>query len=251
MVPKRGPSDIQSSIQQRTAEHTIPHLGGSDMRRASIYLITAVVLGGAGLSPSPAGEGAWVKIFNGKNLEGWEQRNGDATYRVDEGAIVGTTGMGNANSFLCTKKEYGDFELKFEVKLVHDELNSGVQIRSKSKGNTKDGRVHGPQVEIAADGKSGYIYGEALDTGWITTAPGKKDPEPTKAFKNGAWNKFHVKAAGKHLQTWINGEKIVDFMDEKSGMNSGFIGLQVHAIPKGKGPYEVRWKNLEIKELTK
>ena len=32
---------------------------------------------------------------------------------------------------------------------------------------------------------------------------------------------------------------------------SGFIGLQVHSIKKGTGPYEVRWRNIRIKELNK
>ena len=65
--------------------------------------------------------------------------------------IISRTGKGKNNSFLCTKKTYSDFELKFEVKL-DDLLNSGVQIRSKSTGDTKRRpRPHIPQVEIAAN----------------------------------------------------------------------------------------------------
>src|SRR6478609_3730106 len=74
----------------------------------------------------------WKPLFNGKNLDGWVQHNGTATYRVEGDSIVGKTSEGSPNSFLCTVKDYGDFELKFEVK-VDDELNSGVQIRSQSK----------------------------------------------------------------------------------------------------------------------
>ena len=79
----------------------------------------------------------------------------------------------------------------------------------------------------------------------------RKRPREDHVFKSSEWNKFHVKAVGKHIQTWINGQKVSDFMDEKSGMASGFIGLQVHAIPAGTGPYEVRWKDLVIKDLSK
>ena len=64
-------------------------------------------------------------------MNGWTQKNGTATYRVEDGTIVGKTNEGSPNSFLCTDKDYSDFELTFEVK-VDDELNSGVQIRSKS-----------------------------------------------------------------------------------------------------------------------
>ncbi|MGB0143523.1 MAG: 3-keto-disaccharide hydrolase, partial [Akkermansiaceae bacterium] len=94
------------------------------------------------LIPNPvladAGEG-WNELFNGKNLEGWTQRNGTATYRIEGNAIVGKTMDGSPNSFLCTDKLYGDFELTFEVK-VDNRLNSGVQIRSQTKGGPK-GRV--------------------------------------------------------------------------------------------------------------
>ena len=54
----------------------------------------------------------WVKLFDGKTLEGWTQKNGTATYRVKDGTIVGKTSEGSPNSFLCSNKEYGDFELE-------------------------------------------------------------------------------------------------------------------------------------------
>ena len=103
-----------------------------------------------------------------------DPKNGSASYRIEKGTIVGKTMEGSPNSFLCTDKLYGDFELQFEVKLINDELNSGVQIRSqtkelndkeKSRGD-KFGRVNGPQVEIEATkekgAESGYVYGEAI-----------------------------------------------------------------------------------------
>jgi hypothetical protein len=188
----------------------------------------------------------WVDLFDGKTLNGWEQRNGTATYRALDGCVVGKTAEGSPNSFLCTVKEYGDFELQFEVK-VDDRLNSGVQIRSKSKGDTKEGRVHGPQVEIATNGTAGYIYGEALDTGWLTRD--MNDDKAKAAFKKGEWNKFLVRAKGRQIQTWINEVPVANLTEDKTGMLTGFIGLQVHGIPKGTGPYEVRWRNIRIKEL--
>src|SRR5581483_10190126 len=127
---------------------------------------------------------------------------------------------------------------------VDDALNSGVQIRSKTKGGTKDGRVHGPQVEIATDGNAGRVWGEALTTGWLDR---NTDLAKTKTvFKKGEWNKFHVVAKGKSIKTWINDTPIADFTEDKTGMMSGFIGLQVHGIKKGTGPYEVRWRNIVI-----
>src|SRR5262245_32297809 len=193
------------------------------------------------------GEG-WVKLFDGKTLDGWEQRNGTAKYRVEDGCIVGRTSEGSPNSFLCTTRDYSDFELRFEVK-VDDELNSGVQFRSRTKDNKKSERVHGPQVEISVDGNAGRVYGEALPTGWLD-----RDTDVSKtrsAFKKGEWNRYRVVAKGKSIKTWINGTPVADFTDERSNLPSGFIGLQVHGIPKGKGPYEVRWRNIYLRDLTK
>jgi len=200
-------------------------------------------------------EGGWKSLFDGKTLEGWIQKNGTATYRVEDGTIVGQTTEGSPNSFLCSKKEYGDFELEFEVK-VDNHLNSGVQIRSQTKEPNDPekgifGRVNGPQVEIEASGaggaEAGYVYGEATGRGWLTP---KQRLKPHKHFKDGQWNHFRVVAEGPRIQTWINGEPIEDLTDEAIYKThpAGFIGLQVHGIGKGTGPYEVSWRNLRIKE---
>ena len=98
------------------------------------------------LAAGTATAGEWTSLFNGKDLTGWSQKNGTATYKVEDGAIVGTTAKNSPNSFLCTEKDYGNFKLEFEVFLVDEDLNSGVQIRSQTKDGTPEGRVNGPQV---------------------------------------------------------------------------------------------------------
>lgn len=203
-------------------------------------------------SPVKADE-EWVSLFDGKTLNGWQQKNGTAKYVVKNGTIHGTTNEGSPNSFLCSEKDYGNFELEFEVK-VHDRLNSGVQIRSKTKelpknSDGKFGRVYGPQVEIEAGvAESGYVYGEATGRGWLTP---KERLKPHPHFKNGKWNKYRIVANGPRIQTWINGEMIEDLTDEAiyETHPKGFIGLQVHSIGKGQGPYDVAWKNIRIKVL--
>tara|TARA_B100000579_G_scaffold94014_1_gene74296 strand:- start:1738 stop:2385 length:648 start_codon:yes stop_codon:yes gene_type:complete len=191
----------------------------------------------------------YTPIFDGKTLNGWTQRNGTATYRVENNAIVGKTKEGSPNSFLCTDKLYSNFDLKFEVK-VDNGLNSGVQIRSQTKDGPK-GRVNGPQVEIEMSGtngaESGYIYGEAAG-GWMTPKDKRK---PHKHFKDGEWNTYRVVAKDAHIQVWINGVQISDLVDKEKLKShpKGFIGLQVHGIRKGSGPFEVSWRNLGIIEL--
>lgn len=201
-------------------------------------------------SQSHAQAPGFVELFNGKDLAGWTQRNGTATYEVKDGTIIGTTSEGSPNSFLCTNELYGDFELMFEVK-VDNQLNSGVQIRSQTKGGPQ-GRVNGPQVEIEASGskgaESGYLYGEAAG-GWMTPQDQRK---PHKHFKDGEWNRYHVVAVGPTIQTWINGVEISNLTDAQKFKThpKGFIGLQVHGIGKGKGPFSVAWRNIRIRDLS-
>lgn len=190
----------------------------------------------------------FVDLFNGSNLDGWTQRNGTATYRVDNHQIVGRTTEGSPNSFLCSNQLYGDFELKFDVK-VDSALNSGVQIRSQSIGDQPSGRVNGPQVEISTDKMAGYIYGEAAG-GWMTP---EEDRKPHDNFKDGEWNSYQIVAVGASIQVWLNGQPISDLIHQErfESHPKGFIGLQVHGIGSGQGPYEVRWRNLKIRDLSK
>jgi hypothetical protein len=223
------------------------------MRRAALgsgMLLALVMMAGEGR----AAEG-WVALFDGETLDGWVQRNGTATYRVEDGTIVGRTSKGSPNSFLTTTQELGDFELEFEVR-VDDALNSGVQIRSRTReratgegANERVGRVVGPQVEITAGpGLAGYVYGEAMGRGWLTS---EARLVPHAYFRNGGWNRYRIVAKGPRIRTWINGQPIEDLTDAVTYEShpAGFIGLQVHSIERGRGPYEVAWRGLRLRAL--
>ena len=155
--------------------------------------------------------------------------------------------MDHNQQFIDSNKDYGDFELEFEVK-CHDNLNSGVQIRSQTK-DTPMGRVNGPQVEIEkSPGQAGLVYGEAAG-GWMTPADKRK---PHKHFKDGEWNKYRVLAEGARIQTWINDQQISDLVDKEKLKThpKGFIGLQVHGVGN-RGPFDVAWRNLKIRVIKK
>ena len=210
--------------------------------------------------PAGQSEDGWVNLFNGKDLDGWVQRGGKAQYKVEDGQIVGSTVPNTGNSFLCTKRDYGDFVLELEFK-VDPNLNSGVQIRShvydhdttvEWKGKTikiDAGRVHGYQVEIDPDVKrgrmwTGGIYDEGR-RGWLADL---EHNEPArKAFKPGEWNQFHIECRGDSIKTRLNGVAAADLKDALTP--TGFIGLQVHAVGKREEPLEVRFRNLRIKEV--
>jgi hypothetical protein len=211
----------------------------------------------------------WVKLFDGKTLNGFVQRGGEAKYSVEDGCVVGRTILGTGNSFLCTEMDYGDFILELEFK-VDPKLNSGVQIRSQCfdhETEAKDanskvylnqkgkpavipaGRVHGYQVEIDPTPRSysGGIYDEAR-RGWLQDL--SENEKARNAFKPEKWNQLRVEAKGDSIKTWING---VPAADVKDGLTpKGFIALQVHGVgnDKSKENIEVRWRKIRLKELT-
>ena len=204
----------------------------------------ALLLASLSLATAPAADAPWVTLFNGKDLTGWAQKNGLAKYEVRDGAIVGMSVPNSPNSFLCTTRDYADFELEFQVK-VDKELNSGVQIRSASTPAYQNGRVHGYQVEIAVGGFSGGIYDEARRGKFLNAV------QPTDAIKallkEKEWNSYRIVCLGDHLQVWVNGTQVTDLHDSMT--QSGFIGLQVHAVGDRKEPLYVSWRNLRLREL--
>jgi hypothetical protein len=197
---------------------------------------------------------ASVPLMDGKTLNGWEQKGGEATYAAEDGVIVGRTVPNTPNSFLCTKKHFSDFILEYEFK-CDDRLNSGVQIRSNSLPEYKNGQVHGYQVEIDPNKPermwAGGIYDEGR-RGWLYPGAGGGDAEKFSAqgmriYKKDAWNQVRVEAIGTAIKTWLNGEQRADLEDDMT--RSGFIGLQVHGVGKRKDPLEVRWRKLRIQEV--
>ena len=185
----------------------------------------------------------WEPLFNGKNLSGWKKLNGKAEYKVVDGAIVGISKMGTPNTFLATKKTYGDFILEFDFK-VDDGLNSGVQLRSESKKDYQKGRVHGYQFEIDPSKRawSGGIYDEARRN-WHY--PLTQNPAAKSAFKNNESNKARIEAIGNSIATWINGVPCANIWDDMTP--AGFIALQVHAIGNAADEGKtVSWKNIRI-----
>ncbi|WP_285008349.1 3-keto-disaccharide hydrolase [Pedobacter faecalis] len=211
------------------------------MKKRQLVMV-AMMLAGS-LSAVHAQDGKWQKLFNGKDLNGWKQLNGKAKYQVVKGEIVGTTVSNEPNSFLATEKEYGDFILELEL-LADNSMNSGIQVRSLSKADYQNGRVHGYQVEIdPSDRKwSGGIYDEGR-RGWLY--PMDINPAGQAAFKKGQWNKYRIECIGSSIRTWVNGIPAASLVDNMT--LSGFIALQVHSIGKSEVPgKQIKWRNIRI-----
>ncbi|MGV3766522.1 MAG: 3-keto-disaccharide hydrolase [Chitinophagaceae bacterium] len=204
-------------------------------------LVAAVFLGGA--AGSQAQNAAFTPLFNGKDLSGWKQLGGKAQYVVESGTITGITVAKTPNSFLVTEKEYGDFILELDM-WMDSAANSGIQVRSLSKPDYLDGRVHGYQVEVdpSERGWSGGVYDESR-RGWLY--PMELNPSSKKLFKLGAWNHYRIEFVGNTLRTFLNGKPAAYVIDDAN--SKGFIALQVHSIGNEKeAGRKIRWKNVRI-----
>ncbi len=186
----------------------------------------------------------WEMLFNGKDLDNFVQLNGNASYEIKDGELVGTSKLNTPNSFMASKEKYADFILEFDV-FVENGLNSGVQFRSISSPDIMDGRVHGYQCEIETSSRkwAGGVYDEARN-GWLY--PLSRNPKGRNAFIPGQWNHYRIEAIGNEIRTWVNGIQCANLVDDTTA--EGFIAFQVHSIHdeslEGK---IVKWKNIKIK----
>lgn len=191
-----------------------------------------------------AKEEGWTSLFNGKDLSGWKQLNGEAKFEVEDEMIVGTTVANTPNSFLATEKDYSDFIFEVDLLLTED-MNSGIQFRSLSTDDYRDGRVHGYQAEVDPSPRawSGGVFDEAR-RGWLY--PVELNPEAQSAFKMGEWNTYRIECIGNNIRTWVNGVAVSHLIDDMT--NEGFIALQVHSIPNPENAgHQIKWKNIRIK----
>ena len=227
-------------------------------------------------SASEPSSGEWINLFDGSSLDGWVQMNGAHRFTVEDGAIVGRTVESSAsmNSFLCTTKEFDDFELELET-AIDPITNSGIQIRSTVRAlqttgrgfESAAGRVNGPQVEIRryykGEPATGLLYGEAMGTNWLSSQ--QKIDTGHHYFIDEGWNKIRIVARGPRIQTWVNGNLVEDLVNDDvyKTHSKGFIGLQIHGLGERevglhpefgiitKQPLTIKWRNLKLRPLPK
>ena len=171
-----------------------------------------------------------ARLFDGETLAGW--RFAGDVWTVEEGEIVGRGAL-ERNSFLVSELEVRDFRLEFEVRLVGESGNSGVQFRSRAQS---DGDVAGYQADIGPGwwGKLYEEHGRAVL--W------DKSGEPH--VKPGEWNRYEIEARGSRIVTRIDGATCVD-LDDPAGARAGVLALQLHSGPAT----EVRFRKLKLSVL--
>ena len=224
--------------------------------------------GGMTLLDDRLAEDGFLRIFNGRDLAGWE--GNPKLWSVKDGAITGQTTAENpasGNTFLIwTNGTVADFELRCSFKLVPGDskgfANSGIQYRSKVV-DPANWVVGGYQADMEAGPTyTGILYEERFRG--IMAQRGEKvvwDKDNKKqvvgsvgdaaaieaSIKKGDWNDYVIIAKGNHLQQFVNGHQTIDVTDEceaKRAMN-GILALQLHAGP----PMMAQFRNIRIKKL--
>jgi hypothetical protein len=205
----------------------------------SVAILAAMVAGHVGQTQKPG-----VSLFDGKTFTGWE---GDTqkTWRIRDGAIVGgsLTESVPRNDFLCTTREYANFVLRLKFKLVGTEgfVNAGVQFRSKRLTDPAH-EMTGYQADLGAK-----YWGSLYDESRRNKTLAQPDAALVmKLVKLDDWNDYEIRAEGRRIRLFINGQQTVDYTEpDETIPQSGLIGLQIH----GGGKAEVSYKDITIEVL--
>ncbi len=222
--------------------------------RMLLTIVPAALLLMAASAPVPAADNVppegFTALFNGKDLTGWKGLVGDPRsrarmtpqqladaqkkadevmrqhWKVEDGALV-FDGKGQS---LCTAKDYGDFEMYVDWKIL-PKGDSGIYLRGS------------PQVQIWENPVgSGGLYNNQKNP----SKPLKVADKPV-----GEWNTFYIKMVGDRVTVKLNGELVVDnvvmenyWERDKPIYPTGQIELQNHG--------NTLWfKNIYIRELPR
>ena len=186
-----------------------------------------------------------LSLFNGKDFTGWIVTKPNL-WRVENKEIIGSfQGTLKRNNFLISKHTIKNFHLTFEVKLVNNKGNSGVQFWSIPHG--KDS-VEGYQADIGPKwwGKLYHEHGKRKG-GHEGRILSKKNGE--KYVKKNGWNKYEIIAVGNKIQTKINGKLCANYIEKnkKIGRSHGQIALQLHS---GKSGMQIHFRNFKLNQTN-
>lgn len=174
-------------------------------------------------------------LFDGKTLDGW-RAEGNASWSIEEGAIVGRQGPDRAAGDLFTEQQWSDFELEAEW-WMHWPGNSGIWFRRSA-----------PRTGYQADfidqpSHPGVLSGSLYCMGKAFIAENRD----AGTVNRDGWNTIRIRAAGDRITITQNGTDIVDIRDD-TFPGPGSIGIQIHAGDQFDG-MEVRVKGLRITKL--
>ncbi len=179
-------------------------------------------------------------LYDGKTFNGWHGNR--EIFRIEDGEIVAgsLTEKVKQNEFLRSDKEYEDFELILEFKLLGEKTNAGVQIRTAEIPD--DHEVSGFQADLGT-GYWGCLYDESRRRKILAGPPKEIRDLPVRMND---WNTYRIRCEGPRIQLWINGVQTVDYVEQDPQIPlKGIIALQIH----GNLVNQVHYRNVRLREL--
>ena len=142
--------------------------------------------------------GKSIKIFNGKNLNGWEALNPKAKmgWSVEDGVLMNRTHDEKGKSIgactnIRTKQEFEDFNLTFETRTL-EKSNSGVYLRG----------IYEVQVFES--------YGKPVSSHNMGAVYGRVIPPVAVEKPIGEWQTMDITLVDRHVTVILNGQTIID-----------------------------------------
>jgi Domain of Unknown Function (DUF1080) len=206
----------------------------------AVILVNAPLSAGKGEGtpdvPPRKGTSETIRLFDGKDLQGWEGH--EKLWSVKDGVIVGkNTEPVKVSTYLLTKRKFTDFRLLATVKLVESEMHSGIAFWGRNAPEHGDRYTYAGHLVMFPSGWGMYdLFGRnGLP---VNGGPAKK------VGKQHDWNQLEILAQGNRVRVAVNGSPVVDWRDpEPKRIQEGPIGLQLHA---NNMPQEVHFKDLVL-----
>jgi hypothetical protein len=189
--------------------------------------------------PPRQGKSETLKLFNGKNLEGWEGH--PHLWSVQDGVIVAKNQEPiKVSTYLVTKRKFSDFRLMATVKLVDGgpkDMHSGIALWGRLAPEKGDKYTYLGHLVMFPSGWGMYDLhrrgGLPVDGGPARKVGKQKD-----------WNELEILAQGNRIRLAVNGTQVVDWRDPKPDLiMEGPIGLQLHS---NNVPQEIHFKDLVL-----
>jgi hypothetical protein len=188
----------------------------SPFMRYPILLLGAFALGGGSaalaqdaappvntLTPAERSVG-WKLLFDGQTTKGWR---GYQKKAVPSGWVVedGTLARVAATGDLITQKQFQDFELTLEWK-ISEGGNSGIMYRVTEGGEAT--YESGPEMQVLDDARHPDGRSRLTSAG----AAYGLYPSPAGIVRPaGEWNAVRIVVRGRHVEHWLNGQKVVEY----------------------------------------
>src|SRR5712692_8808070 len=147
--------------------------------------------------PPREGKRETIKLFNGKDVKGWEGYS--HLWSVEDGVIIGkNTEPIKVSTYLLTKRKFSDFRLTATVKLVESEMHSGISFWGRVAPEKGDRYTYaGHLVMFPSDWGMYDLFGRnGLP---VDNKPAKK------VGKQHDWNDLEILAQGNRVRVAVNG----------------------------------------------